>query len=49
MKTCESCKQDAPRLYQYNLCRDCLVKSVQNLRPMLNYYRDVRNFEEVKK
>jgi hypothetical protein len=49
MKTCESCKQTVNRVYQYNLCRDCLVKSVQNLRPMLNYYRDVRNFEEVKK
>jgi len=48
MKTCESCKQTVNRVYQYNLCRDCLVTRIQSLRPMLNYYRDMQNFQTVK-
>ncbi len=37
------------RVYQYQLCRDCLTKSVQNLRPIINYYRDHGNFREDEK
>lgn len=43
---CSECGATVNRVYQYQLCRDCLTKSVQNLRPIINYYRDPDNFLE---
>lgn len=42
--TCAQCKASVPRVYQRGRCRDCLIKEVQTLRPMIDHYRDVSNF-----
>lgn len=42
--TCTQCKASVPRIYQRGLCRDCIVREVQSLRPMIDHYRDADSF-----
>jgi len=42
--TCTKCKTAVPRIYQRGLCRDCIIREVQSLRPLINHYRDAENF-----
>jgi len=47
--TCARCKTSVPRVYQFGLCRDCLIKQTQNLRPLIDHYRDADNFRATPK
>jgi hypothetical protein len=43
-KQCASCAKITPRVYQQGKCRDCLIKDLQELRPLIDFYREPANF-----
>jgi predicted amidophosphoribosyltransferase len=44
LATCTQCKASVPRIYQRGLCRDCIIREVQSLRPVINHYRAPEHF-----
>jgi len=43
-KQCASCAKITPRVYQQGKCRDCLIKDLQELLPLIDFYREPANF-----
>lgn len=43
--TCPECGARVARVYQFGLCRECIVRELAELRPLINHYRDHNNFE----
>jgi protein-arginine kinase activator protein McsA len=41
-QSCAQCGETSDKLYQHNLCKECLKQSFQRLIPMINEFR-IRN------
>ncbi len=49
IQKCGKCNEISDRLFQHNMCKNCLMKEFEKLRPFIDFYRNTDEIQKTQK